>query len=203
MLEKLFGSSKAIIGMVHLLPLPGSPRWSGDLPAVLRHARGDAEALASGGVHGVIVENFGDVPLRKGRVEPWTVAAMTLAVKEVQAVSDVPIGINVLRNDAVSVLAIAYATGAQFIRVNVHTGAVLADEGIIEGRAPETLGLRRELGADIKIFADVFVKHAVPLGPRGPGPGRQGDGGAGPGGRRGRLGTGHRRDRFSGGHRHR
>jgi len=168
MLETMFGASKAIIGVVHLLPLPGSPRWQGDFENVLRHARQDAEALASGGVSGIIVENFGDVPLRRSHVGPETVAAMTLAVEAVKKeATGLLLGINVLRNDARSALAIASVTGARFIRVNVHTGAMVADEGVIEGEASETLRYRRELGSDVKIFADVLVKHAVPLGSQG------------------------------------
>jgi hypothetical protein len=164
MLTHLFGSAKAIIGMVHLLPLPGSPGWEGDLRKVLDRARRDAEALASGGVHGIIVENFGDAPFHRGQVGPHTVAAMTLAVEAVKQAADLPLGINVLRNDARSALAIACVTGARFIRVNVHTGAMVADEGVIEGRADETLRYRRGLGTEARIFADVLVKHATPLG---------------------------------------
>ena len=164
MIETLFGSSKVIIGVAHLIPLPGSPRWNGDLEQVLDRARRDADALASGGANGVIVENLGDLPLQKDRVGPHTVAAMTLAVSAVMQVVDLPVGINVLRNDAQAAIAIAAATGARFIRVNVHTGAMVADEGIIEGRAAETLRYRHDLRADVQIFADVLVKHAVPLG---------------------------------------
>jgi hypothetical protein len=164
LIDELFNSTKIIIGVVHLPPLPGSPRWSGDFASVLDHAKRDAEALAVGGVDGIIVENFGDAPMRKGAVGPETVASMTLAVEAVKRVTELPLGINVLRNDARSALAIAYATGARFIRVNVHTGAMVTDEGIIEGEADVTLRYRRELGADVRIFADVLVKHAVPLG---------------------------------------
>lgn len=164
MLSNLFGTTKPIIGVVHLMPLPGSPRWSGDLRAVLDHAREDAKALVSGGASGIIVENYGDVPMRKGQVGPETVAAMTLAVEAVKETASLPLGINVLRNDAKSALAIAAICGAAFIRVNVHTGVMVTDEGIIEGRADETLRYRQALGCDVKIFADVLVKHAVPLG---------------------------------------
>lgn len=149
--------------MVHLLPLPGSPRFAGDFDAVLRRALDDARALVEGGADGVIVENFGDAPFHKC-VEPHTVAAMAIVVKEVVRALSVPVGVNVLRNDAQAAMAIAAMAGAQFIRVNVHSGAMVTDQGIIEGRADKTLRYRKMLGADVKIFADVFVKHAVPLG---------------------------------------
>ncbi len=163
-LKSLFGTDKYVIGMVHLLSLPGSPRWAGQMAEVLKHAVGDAQALEAGGIDGLIVENFGDAPFSKGRAEAHTVSAMTLAVEAVRSAVDVPTGVNVLRNDSKSALAIASTTGAEFIRVNVHTGAMITDQGMIEGHAHETLRYRKELGTSTKIFADVLVKHAAPLG---------------------------------------
>ena len=161
----LFRVSKAFIGVVHLLPLPGSPRWGGDMKTVIDQAEEEAGMLEQGGVNGIIVENFGDVPFRTGRLEPETIAGMTVAVAQVQGLVKVPVGINMLRNDALSALAIAVVTGAKFIRVNVHYGVMAAEEGLIEGEAFQTMRRRRALAADVKILADVLVKHAVPLGP--------------------------------------
>jgi membrane complex biogenesis BtpA family protein len=163
-LELLFGASKYVIGMVHLLPLPGCPRWAGEMEEVLERAVADALALESGGVDGLMVENFRDVPFGKRQAEAHTVAAMTLAVAAVRDAVDLPVGVNVLRNDARSALAIASVTGVSFIRVNVHTGVMVTDQGLIEGSAYETIRYRRELGVDVKVFADVLVKHANPLG---------------------------------------
>jgi uncharacterized protein len=154
------------IGMVHLQALPGSPRSHGTLDTCLDMALRDADALQSGGVDGIIVENFNDVPFRAGRVDAFTVAAMTHVCLKVRDQVDCKMGVNVLRNDADAALGIAAAIGADFIRVNVHTGAMLTDQGVITGRADETLRTRRNLGAEhIRILADVLVKHAVPLGP--------------------------------------
>jgi membrane complex biogenesis BtpA family protein len=163
-LMRLFGTSKYVVGMVHLLPLPGSPRWAGKMDDVLERAVADAQALESGGVNGLIVENFGDVPFCKGRVEAHTVAAMTLAVTAVREAVGIPLGVNVLRNDSKSAMAIASVTGASFIRVNVHSGAMVTDQGLIEGEAYETMRYRRAMGAETKVLADVLVKHATPLG---------------------------------------
>ena len=132
---------------------------------VLDRAQEEAGKLDQGGADGIIVENFGDAPFRLGRVQPETVVAMTLALQRVKQTTGLPLGINMLRNDAQSALAVAAVTGAAFIRVNVHYGVMAADEGLVEGEAFETLGHRRALGVDVKIFADVLVKHAVPLGP--------------------------------------
>lgn len=163
-LESLFGTGNFVIGMVHLLPLPGSPRWTGQMADILERAVSDARTLEEGEIDGLIVENFGDAPFCKGRVEAHTISAMTLAVEAVRKAVNVPVGVNVLRNDSKSALAMACTTGAEFIRVNVHTGAMITDQGIVEGNAYETLRYRKELGTDTKIFADVLVKHATPLG---------------------------------------
>ena len=163
--EGLFESTKIFIGVVHLPPLPGSPRWSGDMAKLLSQATSEATNLIDGGVDGIIIENFGDAPFRIGQVEPETIATMTLVVHTLSQLTDLPIGINILRNDAHSALAIATATNSAFIRVNVHYGVMAADEGIVEGQAFDTLRKRRLLGSDVKILADVLVKHAVPIGP--------------------------------------
>ena len=164
MSRDLFGPSKAFIGVVHLLPLPGSPRWGGDMRAVIDRAEDEANILEQGGVDGIIVENFGDAPFRIGRLDPETISGMTVAVDRVQGVVSAPVGINMLRNDARSALGIAAVTGAKFIRVNVHYGVMAAEEGLIEGEAYQTMRHRKYLGLDVKILADVLVKHAVPLG---------------------------------------
>ncbi|MBX9724065.1 MAG: BtpA/SgcQ family protein [Candidatus Obscuribacterales bacterium] len=166
MLEEVFGTKKPVIGVVHLLPLPGSARYDGQLDIALSRAEQEAAALASGGVHGIIIENFFDVPFPKNRVDTVTACAMTLAAQRVKAISGLPLGINVLRNDGRTALSIAAVVDAQFIRINVLTGAMLCDQGIIEGEAHELMLYRRHLGIDrkVKVFADVMVKHAVPIG---------------------------------------
>jgi hypothetical protein len=162
-LYQLFKTSSPIIGVIHLLPLPTSPRWSGNLKAVIERAEQEAVALASSGVDGIIVENFFDAPFTKNHVDPAVVSAMTIVTQRIQNLVTLPIGLNVLRNDAKSGMAIASCVKAQFIRVNVLTGVMATDQGLIEGEAHEVLRYRRELGSDVKIFADVLVKHARPL----------------------------------------
>ncbi|MEB3827524.1 photosystem I biogenesis protein BtpA [Phormidium sp. CCY1219] len=162
-LKQLFKTQNPIIGVVHLLPLPTSARWGGSLSTVIDRAEREATALASGGVDGIIVENFFDAPFTNAQVDPAVVSAMTLIVDRLMNLVTVPIGINVLRNDAQSGLAIASCVGAKFIRVNVLTGVMATDQGVIEGQAHQLLRYRRELGSDVKIFADVLVKHARPL----------------------------------------
>ncbi len=159
------GWPRLLVGMVHLLPLPGSPRWAGSLDAVVEHALADARALVGGGFDACLIENFGDAPFSPTRVDPATVAAMARVVAEVRRAVSCPVGVNVLKNDAQAALAVAAATGAAFIRVNVHTGAVVGDQGVIQGDAYGTLRYRRLLGTATRLFVDVGGKHAVPLAP--------------------------------------
>lgn len=164
-------SIRGLIGVVHLRPMPGDPAYrGGGFDAVLEAAERDAEALVEGGADAMIVENFGSAPFPKGTPEqptpPHQIAMLTRAV-EACLRRGVPVGVNVLRNDVVSALGIAAATGAGFVRVNVHAGAYVTDQGLIEGRAFETLRYRDRVDARrVAILADVRVKHATPLAPR-------------------------------------
>jgi membrane complex biogenesis BtpA family protein len=157
-----FGGN-AIIGMVHVAALPGAPLYGGSMRAIVDAALRDARALRDGGCDAIAFENFGDRPFFRDRVPAETVAALTRVIVEVVGEVGMPFGVNVLRNDASSAIAIAAATAAAFIRVNVHTGAMLTDQGIIEGRAAETLRMRAALAPDVLIFADHMVKHAAPF----------------------------------------
>ncbi|MBW2457638.1 MAG: BtpA/SgcQ family protein [Deltaproteobacteria bacterium] len=158
----------SLIGVIHLAPLPGSPRFGGSLAEVADAAAADAAVLADTGFDGMIVENLGDLPLSPDPVEPPTVAAMTrCALAAKQQAPDLVMGINVLRNDAEAALAIALAAEARMVRINVHTGARLTDQGIIQGQAHATLRRRRTLGLEqVALLCDVAVKHSTALAPR-------------------------------------
>jgi len=153
-----------LLGMVHLLPLPGSPGWGSSMVDVVRRARADAGALRAAGFDGVIVENFGDLPYEPGPLPPAAVAALAVCAHEVRLeLGDGPLlGVNALRNDASAALAAAVAAGADLVRVNVHTGSMWTDQGLIQGQASRTLRERRLLATDVAVLADVLVKHAAP-----------------------------------------
>lgn len=170
--RELFPGGFPLIGVVHLLPLPGSPGLVHARSEIRDRASSDAAAYVRAGFDGLLVENFGDHPFFPDAVEPHTVALMALLVDRVREVArrlaparPIPVGVNVLRNDARAAVGIAAATGAAFVRVNVHAGAMVTDQGILQGKAHETLRYRAALRSDAAIFADVLVKHAVPLGP--------------------------------------
>src|SRR5213592_4809579 len=140
-LPDVFNIRKPVIGMLHVPALPGSPQNKLDFNAIIDWVLRDAEALAGGGADGLMIENFGDVPFYPRQVPPHTVAFMTA-------------------------LAIEAAVDAALLRVNIHTGARLTDQGLIQGTAHQTLRYRKLLGCDVKIFADVDVKHSAPLASR-------------------------------------
>lgn len=155
--------AKALIGMVHLPPLPGSARSALKIEAIERRAVTEATHLAEAGFDAVIVENYGDAPFFADQVPAETVAAMAVLVHRVVRSVRIPVGVNVLRNDGRAALSIAAATGAAFIRVNVLSGVYATDQGIITGRAADILRDRARLCPETKIAADVHVKHAVPV----------------------------------------
>ncbi len=155
-----------VIGVVHLPPLPGSYRWSGNWEGVLRRALEDARALEKGGVDAIIVENYGDYPFPI-RSPPLTVAAMTKVVSEVVKSVGVEVGVSLLRNSAPEAVAVALVTGAKFVRSNQWCWTSDAPEGLLLPVAREALEVMKSFGGKVEIFADVRVKHARPISDRG------------------------------------
>jgi membrane complex biogenesis BtpA family protein len=153
--------------MLHAPALPGSADDRGDFSQVRQFVLQDAAALIQGGVDGLMLENFGDTPFFPGRVPAITVAAMTAIATDLRQRFPVPLGINVLRNDGQGALAVAVASGASFIRVNVLCGSRVSDQGLLNAIAHDLLRDRSFLDANsIQIWADVDVKHSAPLAPR-------------------------------------
>jgi membrane complex biogenesis BtpA family protein len=163
--DRLF-PKKPIIGMIHLKALPGAPDYDGDFQAVIKSALCDTEALREGGVDAMMVENLSDTPFFKDRVQVETVAAMARLVTIIRQITDLPLGVNVLRNDMMSAMAIATTCDCQFIRANILSWAMLTDQGVVEGKAAELLRYRRQLLSNVLIFTDCLSKHAFPLVPQ-------------------------------------
>ncbi|NJM05832.1 BtpA/SgcQ family protein [Candidatus Gracilibacteria bacterium] len=164
-LHDLFGAAKPIIGMVHCWPLPGAPGYTGyGMNAIIDAALYDADALAEGGCDALIVENMWDIPFRAGpHLQPESIAAQAVVARKVKEAFRLPLGINLVHNGGVALLAIALASGADFMRVCMFTGAGVWDAGSWdEGCAADLLRRRKELHAEhLKIFADVDKKHSV------------------------------------------
>lgn len=161
-MAELLGS-RPLFGMIHLPPLPGSPRGELSLDEVIDYALAEAALLEGAGMDAVIVENVGDTPFFRESVPAITVAAMSVVVRAVRQATDLAVGINLLRNACLEALSIASIVGADFIRCNVVIGAYVTDQGIIQGCAADLARLRRSLDHDVAILGDVHVKHAAPL----------------------------------------
>jgi len=160
---KIFNNAKPVIGMVHLPALPGTKLNRLSLPNISKKAVQDAVSLEQGGVDGVLIENYNDIPFSKNNVGPHIISSMTTVVNEIQNEVNIPTGINVLRNDWRAAIGIASVTGAKFVRVNVFSGAMITDQGVIEGDPKGCIEYRDRIAPRLKILADVWVKHGVPL----------------------------------------
>ncbi len=163
-IRDIFQRDKALIGMIHCPPFPGAPRYRGEsLDRIYDTCLRDAERLIDGGLHGLIVENHGDIPFAKPEdIGPETPAFLSVVTDRIKRTFDVPVGINVLANAPLPALATAVAGGAQFIRVNQWANAYVANEGFMEGRAAEALRYRSLLRAErVRVFTDAHVKHGA------------------------------------------
>lgn len=163
-IAEIFGRTKAVIGVVHCRPLPGSPDHDGEtVAAIIDRALADARAYAAAGADGLIIENHGDIPfLKPDAIGPETAAMLAVITDRVRQATDLPLGVNVLANAAIPALAVAQAGGARFIRVNQWANAYVANEGIVEGAAATALRYRAAIGArHVRVFADAHVKHGA------------------------------------------
>src|SRR5262245_61186571 len=141
-----------LIGVLHLPALPGAPAASRRVDDLAREAAEDALTLAACGFSAVLIENFHDTPFRADAADRETIAAMAVIAAEVARAVSVPVGVNVLRNDALAALAVAVAAGGSFLRVNVLSGAAVTDQGFVQGQAAELLRRRAALGREIAIL---------------------------------------------------
>jgi membrane complex biogenesis BtpA family protein len=160
--QDLFGAPRALIGVVHLGALPGTPEAHDPVEGVVQAAVADARVYAKAGFHGVMIENMHDRPYLKGGVGPEVVAAFAVVGREVRRAVGLPLGLQVLAGANREALAVAHACGAAFVRVEGFVFAHVADEGLIEGCAGELLRYRRAIGAgSVRVFADIKKKHAA------------------------------------------
>lgn len=165
--QGLFSVERPIIGMVHLLALPGAPAFAGDLDVIYERAYGDAQALAEAGVDALIVENFHDEPFFVGEPGAADAALMTAITRDVVRMVSIPVGVNVQFNAWQSEIAIAYASRASFVRVEVFVDRVISAMGVVEPCAPQITRYRTALGArSVQLWADVQTKYTTNITPQ-------------------------------------
>ena len=152
---------KAIIGMVHVAALPGTPSNTESVEEIVEAAVAEAIVLRDAGIDALAVENMHDTPYLKGTVGPEITAAMTVLALEIRRATGLPCGIQILAGANREALAVALAAGLEFVRVEGFAFAHVADEGIFESCAGELLRYRRLIGADhIAVWTDIKKKHS-------------------------------------------
>jgi membrane complex biogenesis BtpA family protein len=160
-IESPFNARRALIGMLHLGALPGSPAHHASLDELIAAAVAEARIYRDLGFHALLIENMHDRPYLAGEAGPATVAAMTAIGRAVRAAVDLTLGVQVLAAANREALAVALACGASFIRAEAFVYAHVADEGLLDASAGPLLRYRREIGAGhVAIFADIKKKHA-------------------------------------------
>ena len=163
-ISSLFDNRKPIIGMVHLLPLPGSPTYGGHIEAIYEQAEWEAETLALAGVDGFIVENLNDEPYLIGEPLPEQLALMAGVTRLVSRKANVPVGVNVQFNAWQAELAIAHTCGADFMRVEVFVDTVVMAQGTVQPCSAQLTRYRRALGAEgVQLWTDVQTKYTTNL----------------------------------------
>ena len=164
-IEKIFNKEKAIIGMIHLPPLPGTPAGrEATFGELAKFATKELDTLENGGVDGIIVENYWDMPYFPNEVPKETIASLSAIAGLLSSRASVPLGINVLYNDFLAEIAIARAVNASFIRAEVFVDTSLSETGIIQPSSSYLVRKRAEICADnVAIFADIHGKNTVPL----------------------------------------
>jgi hypothetical protein len=161
-IKSVFGVPRALLGVIHVSALPGTPGSRLSLGEIAEPAAAEARIYAAAGFHGLIIENTHDRPYLRGSVGPEIVAAMTVIGIEVRRAAKLPIGVQILAGANSAAMAVAHACGAQFVRVEGFVFAHVADEGLIESTAGELLRYRRAIGAErVRVFADIKKKHSA------------------------------------------
>lgn len=161
-MQDLSKSERALVGVVHLPAMPGTPANSLDPRQIVEQSLEEVEVLASAGFDAVILENMHDRPYLKGGVGPEVVATMAVACRLARQITSVPIGVQVLAGANTEALAVAHAGGADFVRVEGFVFGHMADEGLLEASAGPLLRYRKQIGAEkIKILCDIKKKHCA------------------------------------------
>lgn len=158
--------SRALVGMIHLPPLPGATNYMGQpFDQIVEQAMHDARALHTAGFRAGIIQNTHDLPFT-ATAPPETIAFLSVVGWEIRRELNWPIGVNILKNDAPGALAVAAAVDAEFVRLKVYVGAVVGAEGVLAPAAADALRTRQRIGSRTEIWADLFDRTSVPLVPQ-------------------------------------
>ena len=157
---EIFAAPRALIGMVHVGALPGSPRAHLEVEQLVEHAVAEARAYRDAGFTAIAIENMHDRPY--SGAGPEVTAAMAVIGREIRRETGLTLGVQVLAGANREALAVAHAIGAAFVRVEGFVFAHVADEGLIQASAGELLRYRRAIDAEgVRVFADIKKKHSA------------------------------------------
>jgi len=157
----IFSHNNPIIGVIHLLPLPGSPRFQGNMDELLEQAQWEADVLSTAGVDGLIIENYNDEPFPLNEPEPEQLAVMASAITLIRRHVTIPLGVNVHFNAWRAEVALAYACNAQFTRIEVFVDTVITNAGIVQPCCVDVLRYRKAIGAErVALWADLHPKFS-------------------------------------------
>jgi len=160
-MNNFFKGRKTIIGMIHVEPLPGTPKYKGCINSIIEKAKEEALIYKEAGIDALAIENMHDIPYLNRNVGPEIVAAMAVTGYEVKKATGLPCGIQILAGANKEALAVALASGMDFIRAEGFVFAHVSDEGIMDGCAGELMRYRKEVGGDgILVFTDIKKKHS-------------------------------------------
>ena len=161
--RELFGRHRALVGMVHVGALPGTPRSRCGIDELLVNAARDASLLADAGFDALLIENMHDLPYLKRNVGPEIIASMSVIARALRETVELPMGIQILAGANRAALAVAQSADCGFIRAEGFAYASVADEGLLEeADAGPLLRYRKSIDAEgIAVLADVRKKHSA------------------------------------------
>ncbi|WP_437913597.1 BtpA/SgcQ family protein [Sorangium sp. So ce302] len=162
------GRRKAVLGMIHLAPLPGTPfHEEGSFERTLDVAVQSAIALSEGGADGCLVQTVERVYGVKDESDPARTTAMGLIVDAIGRATgdDFQIGVQLMRNAIRASLAVAKVARGSFVRAGALVGATLTEHGLVEANPLEVMEYRDKIDAwGVKIIADVASTQFTWLG---------------------------------------
>ena len=154
-------STKKIVAMVHVDALPGTPKHRLPISQIVSKAVSEARLYEELGVDAILIENMHDVPYQNGKATPEVIACMTAVALAIRNETALPLGIQILAAANCEAVAVALASGLNFIRAEGFVFGHVADEGYIDSNAAHLMRYRRNVGAEhVRIFTDVKKKHS-------------------------------------------
>ncbi len=154
-------NDKKLIAMVHVLPLPGTPKYGGSVQNIIDKALEEAEIYRNAGVDAIMIENMHDVPYLKREVGHEISTIMALIAEKIKSATKLPVGMQILAGANIAAISAAHTAGIDFIRAEGFVFGHVADEGFFESDAGELMRYRKKIGAEkIRIFTDIKKKHS-------------------------------------------